>query len=181
ALAYRERLKAEGVPAAVAYERMLAAFPPLATGGAGPSPPLPQPQTPGAPSNSEAQPARRRRRRRSQGRIDWTREILWVYDHLTEGSGERGAPSDASPALLAWARKNPDDFFKTFVARLVPTAPKPEEPRDRREVEPAREALEEFMRAHGMEPGKSRKGVGDGVDRPTLIVEPGAADHPPAN
>ena len=53
--------------------------------------------------------------------MDWRREIEWVYLNLDEESDDGHAPSGGAKVMLALAKKNPAEFFKTCLAKLLPS------------------------------------------------------------
>jgi hypothetical protein len=113
ALAYRESLKAQDVPPAEAYRRMVEAFPPLSNG------PAAAPSRNGA-AAPEPPPARRRKRLlRHQGPVNLYLDILWVYVHLPENTDIRRPPSPGALSLLEWARRHTDQFFKLYLAKFI--------------------------------------------------------------
>ncbi len=112
ALAYRDSLKAQDVPPAEAYRRMVEAFPPLLNGQAAPSTNMmAAPETP---------PVKRRRRLlRHQGPINLYLDVMWAYAHLPENTDIRRPPSPGALTLLEWARRSPDQFFKLYLAKFI--------------------------------------------------------------
>jgi hypothetical protein len=48
-------------------------------------------------------------------------DIEWVYLAMGAPSGKEGLPpTQGAQALLAWARENPDDFFRNVWSKLLP-------------------------------------------------------------
>ena len=113
ALAYRESLKAQEVPPAEAYLRMVEAFPPLPNGQAA------TPSTNGAPAPETPPVKRRKRLLRHQGRVNMYLDIIWVYTRLPENTDVRRPPSPGALAFLEWARREPGQFFKLFLAKFI--------------------------------------------------------------
>jgi len=112
ALAYRERLKAEGVPPAEAWVRMLAEFPPLAVGQAG-TPPAEATKYP---------PVKRRRRcpeckRNKDKPFDWRTAVVWVFFNLNR-KRPRACPWPLCVPMLEYARKNENVFFERWLGNL---------------------------------------------------------------
>jgi hypothetical protein len=123
ALAFREALKKQGVAPAEAFQQMLVRFPQLPdTNGqsAAPTNGQPAPPTDGAPPQSPATPRRRRRRLLyHQGPINLYLDVMWVYAHLPENTDIRNPSSPGALTLLEWARREPGQFFKLYIAKFL--------------------------------------------------------------
>jgi hypothetical protein len=174
ALKYRESMKAEGKTPDEAHALMVAAFPPLKDGPRPAAAPAIAPaQESGGPEQAsgflgltpapEAPPAKKRRRRRRPGaRIDWRRDAEWVYENMAEDQHDGRPPSNGALALLAYAKLNPSEFFRSFAARLLPlraaaNTGKDDEAEGKQDV--AMAELVSFMKSHGHERGQQTGGT----------------------
>jgi hypothetical protein len=115
ALAFREGLKSEGVNPREAYRRMVEAFP------AGTDPNIPsQNGAPAMPANNPSPPPKRRIKKRQK--VNLRADLLWVYENLTQPD-DRGAPSEGARSMWAWAKRNPDAFYRTLAAKVLKEVP----------------------------------------------------------
>src|SRR5262249_27693585 len=122
-----------------------AAYPPLATNELATAP-LAPPSMPGdAPAPAGQAPAKRRRRRGKRGPLDLRADVAWCYLNMHEEPDTLAAPNGGALALLRWARANPGEFLKTFMAKLLSSGTKP--PKDKPEEEPEDRSLEMLRKA----------------------------------
>jgi hypothetical protein len=163
AVRHRESKKAQGMSPAEAHASMVTAFPPLATNGqptAASAPPI----VPGSERDSAGEaPAKRRRRRGKRGPLDLRADIEWCYLNMHEEPEALAAPNGGALALLRWARANPGEFLKAFVAKLLSGATKPPKEKPEEEAEdPSLEMLRKAMAGGDEQQPTERASVGAG-------------------
>jgi hypothetical protein len=142
AVAFREGLKKQGVSPAEAHQRMVQQFQPLNGDRTEYSPPMraERGEEPSVPVNG----SRPRRWRNKKHRVDWRRDVEWVYQNL-DRSEPRGAPSAGALAMHAWARGHQAEFFANFVLKALTKAEKEPERERTRDGKDALKYLEEYM------------------------------------
>jgi hypothetical protein len=121
AVAFREGLKKQGVSPAEAHRQMVEKFQPINGVETVYSPPIRAEEggSPPVPING----SRPRRWRNKKHRVDWRRDVEWVYQNL-DRLEPRGAPSAGALAMHGWARGHQAEFFAQFVVKALPKAEK---------------------------------------------------------
>jgi hypothetical protein len=162
AVRHRESKKAQGMSPAEAHASMVVAFPPLATSGQ-PSDASAPPIIPGsAPDAISEAHAKRRRRRGKRGPLDLRTDVVWCYLNMHEEPDTLAAPNGGALALLTWARANPGEFLKTFMAKLLSSGTKPpkEKPQEEEGEDPSLEMLRRAMAGSDEQQPTERAPVG---------------------
>jgi hypothetical protein len=126
AIGCRDRHKAEGKTPAEARVLTTAAFPPLADGKS-PTPTaavlLPSSagaEPPAADSPTQERAVKRRWKGREGTRLDILGAITWAANNMDLDPDTLIAPSALAGALQRFARRQPDDFLKTYLPKLLP-------------------------------------------------------------
>lgn len=111
-VARREALKAEGLPAAEAWNAAAAEFPP------------PTPQSDENAASGEDVSGYDLSALDGKPQISMIKVVQWAFEHLdSPGVTPADAPSAGAWTMLTWARQNGDtrsEFMKTFMAKLMP-------------------------------------------------------------
>ncbi len=118
----RDAHQAAGATPREAREKALRELQFLAPNGQAAAPangPADTPSTNGAAAPATPPARRGKRLLRHEGPVNLYLDVMWVYVHLPENTNIRRPPSPGALALLEWARRHSDQFFKLYLAKFI--------------------------------------------------------------